>query len=61
MILMKAFLVNSHENGVVADIEIPMPAPDEVLIEVKVAGVCGTDVHIYKGEYFKWVSEGAGA
>lgn len=36
----------------VADIEIPMPAPDEVLIEVKVAGVCGTDVHIYEGEYF---------
>ena len=52
MTLIKAFLVNSPENGVVADIEIPMSAPDEVLIEVKVAGVCGTDAHIYKGEYF---------
>jgi len=34
------------------DREIPAPAPNEVLIKVKVAGICGTDVHIYMGEYF---------
>lgn len=27
---------------------IPEPGPDEVLIRVKMAGICGTDLHIYK-------------
>jgi L-iditol 2-dehydrogenase len=29
----------------------PQPGPGEVLIEVKAAGICGTDIHIWKGEY----------
>ena len=31
-------------------VERPVPKirPDEVLIEVKRAGICGTDLHIYK-------------
>jgi 2-desacetyl-2-hydroxyethyl bacteriochlorophyllide A dehydrogenase len=29
----------------------PAPARGEVLIQVEAAGVCGTDVHIYLGEY----------
>ncbi|MCD4669610.1 MAG: zinc-dependent alcohol dehydrogenase family protein [Actinomycetia bacterium] len=49
---MKVFLVNSPGNDAVTDIKIPTPASDEVLIEVKAAGICGTDMHIYKGEYF---------
>jgi len=27
---------------------IPEPAPDEVLIKVNIAGICGTDLHIYR-------------
>ncbi len=32
--------------------EVPMPKPDdnEVLIKVMACGICGTDVHIYKGD-----------
>lgn len=32
--------------------DIPRPAigPDEVLIQVKACGICGTDVHIYEGD-----------
>lgn len=32
--------------------EYPMPAvgPEDVLIQVKACGVCGTDVHIYEGD-----------
>ena len=32
--------------------ESPMPkvGPQDVLIQVKVCGVCGTDVHIYEGD-----------
>ncbi|MGQ9748075.1 MAG: zinc-dependent alcohol dehydrogenase family protein [Candidatus Caldatribacteriaceae bacterium] len=35
--------------------EIPEPEvlPDEVLIKVKATGICGTDLHILKGEYFQ--------
>ena len=29
---------------------MPVPGPDEVLIQVKACGVCGTDVHIFEGD-----------
>ncbi|MFC2076812.1 zinc-dependent alcohol dehydrogenase family protein [candidate division KSB1 bacterium] len=32
------------------EIPTPEPGPGEVLLEVRACGVCGTDVHIYKGE-----------
>ena len=31
------------------DVAKPVPGPGEVLIEVKAAGVCGTDLHIFSG------------
>ena len=33
-------------------VDSPMPAvgEEEVLIEIKACGVCGTDVHIYEGD-----------
>ncbi len=39
--------------GEIALKEIPVPAvrEDEVLIEVKASGICGTDIHIFRGEY----------
>lgn len=47
---MKALCVESPNNLVIE--ERPMPviqSPDEVLIKVKAAGICGSDVHIYHG------------
>ena len=35
----------------VADVDVPVPGPGEVLIEVARAGICGTDLHILDGEY----------
>jgi D-arabinitol dehydrogenase (NADP+) len=29
----------------------PVPGADDVLIAVRAAGICGTDLHIFKGEY----------
>ena len=49
---MKAFFIEKPNVGVVRDTQAPIPADDEILLEVKAAGLCGTDVHIYKGEYF---------
>lgn len=31
-------------------VPLPVPGPGEVLLRNRAAGVCGTDVHIYKGE-----------
>lgn len=38
--------------------EAPMPVlgPDDVLLESKTAGICGTDLHIYRGEFAARVS-----
>jgi len=35
----------------VSEIPDPTPGPGEVLVAVKAAGVCGTDVHIYEGDF----------
>lgn len=38
-------------NVEIREIPEPRPAPGEVTIEVRAAGVCGTDIHIWKDEY----------
>jgi len=40
-------------DGHVGLLDVPLPVirPNHVLIEVKATGVCGTDIHIYHGEY----------
>jgi threonine dehydrogenase-like Zn-dependent dehydrogenase len=34
----------------IKDEPIPTPGPDDIVIKVKNSGICGTDLHIYKGE-----------
>jgi L-iditol 2-dehydrogenase len=46
---MKALLLSSYKNLEVADLPVPTPAPDEVLIRVAACGICGSDVHGYDG------------
>jgi len=39
----------AREPGLVVDeIPVPIPAEEEVLVEVQAAGICGTDLHIWK-------------
>jgi len=46
---MKALVKAKREPGLwLQDIEAPQPGINDVLIKVKRAGICGTDVHIYK-------------
>jgi threonine 3-dehydrogenase len=41
-------LVKHDEPGLrLEDVPVPVPGPDEVLIEVHATGICGTDLHIY--------------
>jgi threonine 3-dehydrogenase len=35
-------------------VPIPQPGPGEVLVKVRAAAICGTDVHIYKWD--PWAS-----
>ncbi|MGL4236033.1 alcohol dehydrogenase catalytic domain-containing protein [Tabrizicola sp.] len=33
------------------EVDAPLPGPGEVLVRVLAAGICGTDRHLYKGEF----------
>ncbi len=49
---MNAYVVTDAKQGEVREMPVPVPKDDEVILEVKAAGLCGTDAHIYAGEYF---------
>lgn len=45
---MRAIMKVNREKGVVLkEIDIPKIKPDEVLVKVKSAAICGTDIHLY--------------
>src|SRR5215467_4332534 len=46
---MKALLLSSYRHLELADLPMPAPSPDEVLIRVAACGICGSDVHGYDG------------
>lgn len=41
------------EQWVVKEVDPPDLGEDEVLVQVKAAGICGTDIHILRAEYFQ--------
>jgi threonine dehydrogenase-like Zn-dependent dehydrogenase len=53
---MTALVKTAKGKGLVELREVPIPAiaEDEVLIEVKAAGLCGTDLHIFHDEFPYW-------
>jgi threonine dehydrogenase-like Zn-dependent dehydrogenase len=46
---MKAFRMEGPGVAVVADVPEIKPHPDEVLLRVKMVGMCGTDLNTYRG------------
>ena len=46
---MKALLLSTYNHLEVTDIPRPVPARDELLIQVSACGICGSDVHGYDG------------
>ena len=48
---MKALTIEQPNQARVVDLPIPQPGPNEVLIRVMASGICGTDIHILRGEY----------
>lgn len=43
---MKALVLESYHHLEYKEVEMPVPASDEVLIRVKAAGACGSDVPV---------------
>ncbi|MFJ7754642.1 zinc-dependent alcohol dehydrogenase family protein [Peribacillus muralis] len=48
---MRALVIEEPYKAVVKEVPYPAPQSGEVTIKVKHTGICGTDIHIYKGEF----------
>lgn len=47
---MKSAVFYGKHNMKIEEKELPIVGPEDVLVQVKACGVCGTDVHIYEGD-----------
>ena len=48
---MKAWILHNPNNMTYEETEKPQPKSDEVLVAVKAAGICGSDIHVYHGKH----------
>jgi L-iditol 2-dehydrogenase len=48
---MKAARLEAIGGFFVRDVEKPVPGPDVLLVRVEAAGICGTDRHLFHGEF----------
>lgn len=48
---MKALVIEKPGYAQVKTVPVPAVSGNDVLIRVMASGICGTDVHIYRGEY----------
>jgi len=50
---MKAVVKYGQEDGMVEMREVPVPqiGPDDILLEVKAAGVCGSDIEMWRHHF----------
>jgi 2-desacetyl-2-hydroxyethyl bacteriochlorophyllide A dehydrogenase len=49
---MKAAVLRGLRELVVSDVPTPTIGPKDVLVRSRACGICGTDVHIFDGEFF---------
>lgn len=48
---MKSAFISQPNHLEIVDLPMPEPGENEVLIQVMACGICGTDIHIFRGEY----------
>ncbi len=48
---MQALRLLSVGHLALTDVPRPVPGPDDILIKVEACGICGTDRHLFKGEF----------
>ena len=46
---MKSIVIEKANTLVIEERAIPTPASGEVRVKIKLAGICGSDSHIYRG------------
>lgn len=49
--MMKALVIEGPRKASVQEVAYPKPGPGEVTIKVENIGICGTDFHIFEGEF----------
>jgi len=47
--MMKSIVIQKPNELVIEERPVPMPAAGEVRVKIKLAGICGSDSHIYRG------------
>lgn len=48
---MRAARLTAIGHMALMDIPVPEPGPDDILVRVEACGICGSDRHMFKGEY----------
>ncbi|OCI90913.1 iditol 2-dehydrogenase [Agrobacterium sp. 13-626] len=48
---MKALFLEAIGKLSLCEVETPVPRPDELLVRVEACGICGTDRHLFLGEF----------
>ena len=48
---MKAVVIDSPNELTIKKIADPTPKADEVVVKVDACGICGTDIHVFRGEF----------
>jgi 2-desacetyl-2-hydroxyethyl bacteriochlorophyllide A dehydrogenase len=48
---MKAFLATAPQKLELVERPIPEPAMNEVLVKTKAVGICGSDIHLFRGDH----------
>ena len=49
---MRAVVFTAPEKLEIRRVADPICGPDDVIVEVAASGICGTDLHIYRNEYY---------
>lgn len=55
---MKALVMDKDRNIKYKEIKAPVPGEGEALIRVEACGICGTDMHVYRGMDCTWALPG---
>jgi D-arabinitol dehydrogenase (NADP+) len=48
---MKSIIIEKPNEISVLEREVPEPGAGQLMVQVMASGICGTDLHIYRGEY----------
>jgi alcohol dehydrogenase len=48
---MKAAVFEGHEQIVIGERELPLCGPTDAIVKITLTTICGTDIHIWRGEY----------